>query len=533
MDTLTADMTLERLIGQCITVGFRGHTPTSELLDLIQRDHIGGVILFARNIRDREQTAALTHALQSAARAAGHPAPLLVMTDQENGSVRRLGAGSTLFPGALALGAIHVADAAEGERIVEGIARATAQELLAHGVNMNLAPVMDVYSNTANPVTGARSFGEDTGRVAILGAATVRGLQGASVIATLKHFPGHGDTTVDSHLALPVVTAPLGWLEAVELEPFRRGVAAGAACLMTAHVAYPALTGSATQPATLAPEIMTGQLRERLGFDGVVISDCLEMKAIANTVGVEQGAVKALAAGVDLVLISHTLDHQRASIAAIRTTIADGELSLERVREAAGRVLRLKRRFLSWRDDPAGPLDAQILREHQELSAQAYTRSITLIRDEGRLLPLHLRPDQELLALAPPSRAANAIVDTSASRGSLLGALQRYHRRTRLLTPDTVPMALTGVQRADLKLLVTRDLHRDPEQLEIARRLAQAGPTVIGLAVGAPYDAAALPEVSTYLAVYEDSPPALDVAVDALFGRLEPRGRLPVTITAP
>jgi beta-N-acetylhexosaminidase len=330
-----------------------------------------------------------------------------------------------------------------------------------------------------------------------------------------------------------VDTAPLGRLEALELEPFRQGVAARAACVMTAHVAYPALTGGATQPATLAPEIMTGQLRERLGFDGVAISDCLEMKAIANTVGVEQGAVKALAAGVDLVLISHTLDHQRASVAAIRNTIAHGELSLERVREAAVRVLRLKRRFLSWHDEPVSPLDAQIAREHQELSAQAYTRSITLIRDEGRLLPLHLRPDQELLALAPPSRAATPIADASAARGSLLGALQRYHQRTRVLTPDTVSVALAGIERADLTLLVTRDLHRNLEHLQIARRLAQVGRTVIGLAVGAPYDAAALPEVSTYLAMYEDSPPALEVAVDALFGRLEPHGRLPVTITAP
>ncbi len=288
MDDLTAGMTLDEQIGRLFVVGFPDHDANPELLDLIQCERVGGVILFSRNVRDQAQTAALTHTLQSTARAAGHPAPLLVMIDQENGLVRRLGHDSTPFPGAMALGAIE--DAEASERIVEEVARATAQELLAHGVNMNLAPVMDVNNAPENPVIGVRSFGADPEVVGRLGVASMRGLQGAGVIATLKHFPGHGDTTVDSHLALPVVTAPPERLEAVELAPFRQGIAAGAECVMTAHVAFPALTGDATIPATLAPEALTDLLRERLGFAGVIMSDCLEMDAIAGTVGVESGS---------------------------------------------------------------------------------------------------------------------------------------------------------------------------------------------------------------------------------------------------
>src|SRR6476620_5478574 len=172
VDELTAGMTLDEQIGQLFVVGFPDHTPSSELLDLIQRERVGGIILFSRNIRDQAQAAALTHTLQSAARAAGHPAPLLVMIDQENGLVRRLGHDSTPFPGAMALGAIE--DAEASERIVEEVARATAQELLAHGVNMNLAPVMDVNNAPENPVIGVRSFGSDPEVVGRLGIATMR-----------------------------------------------------------------------------------------------------------------------------------------------------------------------------------------------------------------------------------------------------------------------------------------------------------------------------------------------------------------------
>jgi beta-N-acetylhexosaminidase len=520
MNDLTAEMTLDEQIGQLFVVGFPDPAPTPEALDLIQRERVGGVILFSRNIRDRAQTAALTHALQSAARAAGHPAPLLIMTDQENGLVRRLGRDSTPFPGSMALGAIEDAEAGAGERMVEEVARATARELRAHGVNTNLAPVMDVNYAPDNPVVGVRSFGADPEVAGRLGAAATRGLQGEGVIATLKHFPGHGDTTVDSHLALPVVTASPERLEAVELAPFRRGVMAGAECVMTAHVAYPALTDGALTPATLAPEIVTGLLRGRLGFTGVVISDCLEMDAIANTIGVEHGAVQALVAGVDLVLVSHTLERQRASIAAVRAAVARGELSADRVREAAERVLRLKRRLPSWRETPPPPLDADALRAHQELSARAYLRAVTIIRVAGALIPLRLTAAQEILALDCPPRDVTLAIDIPYTHAWLVHALQGYHHRVRALTltPDTLAAAIEAAQGADAVLLSSVNAHRDAAALGLMRQVAQPGRPVIGLALANPYDAAALPEIGTYLATYDYSQPAVAAAARILVG---------------
>jgi beta-N-acetylhexosaminidase len=518
MDDLTDGMTLDEQIGQLFVVGFPDQTPTPELLDLIQHERVGGVILFSRNIHDREQTASLTHTLQAAARAAGHPAPLLVMIDQENGLVRRLGPDSTPFPGAMALGSID--DAEARERIVEEVARATAQEVLAHGVNMNLAPVMDVNNAPENPVIGVRSFGSDPDVVGRLGVASMRGLQGAGVIATLKHFPGHGDTTVDSHLALPVVTAPPERLEAVELAPFRQGIAAGAECVMTAHVAFPALTGNATIPATLATEALTDLLRERLGFAGVIMSDCLEMDAIAETVGVESGTVQTLRAGADLVLISHTLERQRAAIAAVRAAVADGALSEEQIRLAADRILRLKRRFLTWSDTPPAPLDAELLRAHQELSVSAYRRSVKVTRDGDGLLPLHLRPDQELLILDCPPRATTVAIDIPYRASWLVDAVQRHHDQVRTLTlaPNTLADALQAAQTADIILLSSVDAFRDTELLEMMRRVALAERPVIGLALGLPYDAASLPEIGSYLATDDYSQPALAAAASVLFG---------------
>jgi beta-N-acetylhexosaminidase len=520
MDDLTDEMTLDEQIGQLFVVGFPDQTPTPELLDLIQSERVGGVILFSRNVRDQAQTAALTSTLQSAARAAGHPAPLLVMIDQENGLVRRLGQDSAPFPGALALGAIE--DAETRERIAEEIARATAQELLAHGVNMNLAPVMDVNNAPENPVIGLRSFGSDPDVVGRLGVATMRGLQGVGVIATLKHFPGHGDTTVDSHLALPVVTAPPERLEAVELAPFRRGIAAGAECVMTAHVAFPALTGDATIPATLAPEALTNLLRERLGFAGVIMSDCLEMDAIAGTVGVESGAVQTLRAGAELVLVSHRLERQRAAIAAVRAAVAEGALSEEQIRLAAERILRLKRRFLTWSDTQPAPLDADLLRAHQDLSVRAYRRAVKVIRDGDGRLPLRLRPDQELLILDCPPRAITAAVDIPYRSSWLVDAVQRYHDRVRALTltsePNALDDALQAAQAADIILLSSVDAFRDAESLEVMRRVALVGRPVIGLAPGLPYDAESLPEIGSYLATYDYSQPAQSAAASVLFG---------------
>src|SRR2546421_1603108 len=266
-------MTLEEQIGQVLMVGFLGDTPSQEIIDLIQRYHIGNIILFSRNVRDARQVFELTQRLQRCAKEAGQHYPLLIAIDQENGLVQRLGEAVTVFPGNMALGAIG------SEQIAYEVALATGRELKALGINMNLAPVVDVNNNPANPVIGVRSFGEDPQQVARLGAAMVRGYHDAGILTCLKHFPGHGDTAVDSHLALPTIPYPLERLEALELLPFRSGIEAGAESVMIAHVSFPALTQQNMLPATLSSPIVQGLLRGKLGFNGAILSDCMEMKA--------------------------------------------------------------------------------------------------------------------------------------------------------------------------------------------------------------------------------------------------------------
>ena len=316
-------LSIDEQIGQLLMVGFHGAKPTPQVLELIQSGHIGGIILFSRNLGSAREALELTSALQEAARNAGHRYPLIIATDQENGVVRRTGSATTCFPGNMALGAVN------SQAATEAVARATGQELRALGITMNLAPDVDISNNPANPVIGVRSFGGDPELVARLGTNAMMGYRAAGIVATLKHFPGHGDTDTDSHLALPVVPFDIERLEAVELKPFRRAIEAGAEALavMTAHVAVPAITGSSTLPATLAPEVINGLLRSRIGFDGVVITDCLEMHAISGGVGIAEGAVQALRAGADIVLISHSYDRQMAGLHAIREAVARGDLS--------------------------------------------------------------------------------------------------------------------------------------------------------------------------------------------------------------
>src|SRR5947209_4584979 len=323
-------------------VGFWGSTPSHEIIDLIQRYHVGNILLFSRNVRDTRQVLELTQSLQTIAKEAGQRYPLLIAIDQENGLVQRLGEAATIFPGNMALGAIG------SEEVAYQVAQATGHELKALGINMNLAPVVDVNNNPANPVVGVRSFGEDPQQVARLGTAMVKGYPAAGMLSCLKHFPGHGDTAVDSHLALPKIPYTLERLETLELVPFRGGIEAGAGSVMIAHVSFPALTEQNMLPATLSPAIVQGLLREKLGFSGVILSDCMEMRAISDTFGTERAAVTALQAGIDLVLVSHIYTRQRGSIEAILGAVEAHELSPQTIQQAAERVLRLKGRYLSW-----------------------------------------------------------------------------------------------------------------------------------------------------------------------------------------
>jgi beta-N-acetylhexosaminidase len=540
MNDLTTQLTLEQQIGQTLMVGFWGTTASQEIIDLIQKYHIGNVILFSRNIADAEQVHTLTATLQQAARDAGHILPLLIATDQENGIVQRLGTAATLFPGNMALGAINAQDA---QKITFEVAQATGQEMAALGINMNLAPVVDVNNNAANSVIGVRSFGEDPHLVARLGSAAVQGYQGAGVIACMKHFPGHGDTSVDSHLALPTIPYDLARLQQLELVPFIAGIQTGVASIMVAHIHFPALDPSEVLPASLSSNVIQGLLRTQLAYQGLIISDCFEMRAVSETFGTERAAVMGLQAGNDIVLVSHHYEQQVGSINAIKTALHTGSLTPQVIQQAAQRVLALKSHYLSWHQAPpvddfsisAGqpPISSIDTPAHQRLQERAYALTTTLVRNENALIPLHLQPADTIVIVSPPRNTMTIVEDRYYSDQSLLDIIRPYHEQTTLLpasSADDLPSLLANTDENAIFIITTINAHLDEAQASIVRSLAKQRQRIINIAARNPYDLQAYPSLPTYLATYEYTQPALQAALRVIFGEQKALGHVPVTI---
>lgn len=319
---------LDSEVAGLFCVGFHGRSPSPEVLELVRRG-VHGVILFARNIESAEQVAELVAELK---RAAGRP--LLVAIDQEGGRVARLRApqGFTELPPMRALG-----DTGD-ELLAYDVGRLLGRELRLVGIDQDYAPVVDVDTNPANPVIGDRAFSRDPALVGRLGAALARGLQSAGVAACAKHFPGHGDTSQDSHQHLPHLPHSLARLEKVELPPFRALARAGVAAVMTAHVVFDALDPA--RPATMSPAVMA-LLRTAVGFDGCAVSDDLEMKAVAEHFPLEEAAPGSVAAGVDALLVCHTAAVQHRAIDLVRAAVEAGRIPRSRLAEARGRVARL------------------------------------------------------------------------------------------------------------------------------------------------------------------------------------------------
>jgi beta-N-acetylhexosaminidase len=354
---------VRRHVGQMAIAGFAGDTIPADLRALAREFDLGGIILFARNVVTPDQVADLAREAQTLAQ----ELPLWVSVDQEGGRVARLKAPFTEWPPMMTLGR------SGDERLAERFARALAAELKAVGISLDYTPVLDIHTNPRNPVIGDRALAECAADVARLGRTIIATLQRAGVAACGKHFPGHGDTSADSHHELPVVEHPPDRLEAVELVPFRAAIEAGVSSIMTAHILLPSFDEE--HPATLSPAIVNGLLKERLAFDGLVLSDDLEMKAISAGFGVPEATVGAVRAGCDAVLMcGASQTPQAAALEAVIHAVESGGLPLKRVQDALARHRRVKERFLA----PAvpRPLTGSALRvalgrdEHQAVAAE-------------------------------------------------------------------------------------------------------------------------------------------------------------------
>jgi beta-N-acetylhexosaminidase len=441
---------LESLAARCIFPGFLGLAPPDWVRSWAQRG-LGGVVLFARNVEGREQLASLTAAVHAEREG------VLVAVDEEGGDVTRLEAAEgSSYPGNWALGVV------DDVALTERVAASMGAELAAVGVDLDLAPVADVNSNPDNPVIGIRSFGADAALVARHVAAWVRGLQGAGVAACAKHFPGHGDTQLDSHLALPAVEADRATLLARELVPFRAAADAGVRAVMTAHVVVRALDND---PATLSRPVLHGLLREELGFEGAVITDALEMRAVLDTVGLEESAVRALAAGADALCLGADLGADEESVAAVHAAIVEavrsGRLEEARVAEAAARVDGVPMAGAARRSAEPG------------VGEEAAGRALLVEGDaalDGPAFVVELRPPASIAA----GRASYGLGD----------ALRRRSPATEVLELDGRPAEAVRAPAGRRLVVVVRDAHRHEWQRETAEALlAPSGGVVAELGI--------------------------------------------------
>ncbi len=358
-----------RRVGQRFMVGFEGWAPSADVKHLIRDFGVGHVILFARNVDRPEQVAELVRELQEIARDAGHDRPLLVAVDQEGGRVARLREPWTVWPPLRALGRFG------SEETARRMGRALAHELSTCGIRCDFAPVMDVDTNPQNPVIGDRSFGDDPDLVGRLGAAMIDGLQKGRVAACAKHFPGHGDTNVDSHLDLPAVDHSRARLEDVELRPFRKAIEAGVATIMTAHVLVRELDDRL--PTTISPRLIDGLLRGEMKYQGVVVSDDLEMGALAKHWSPGRAAVLAAQAGCDILPVCKSPDAQVEALEGMVRAVESGEIPTRALDDADDRIRVLKERFLlPYRDpDPKEARRVAGLGEHRTLAEEIGDRS--------------------------------------------------------------------------------------------------------------------------------------------------------------
>jgi beta-N-acetylhexosaminidase len=522
-------LTLRQKVGQLFACGFDALEPNPHITRLIEGYGIGGVIYFRRNVKDAHQLAQLSADLQDISLKSGGQ-PLFITVDQEGGMVSRIEKGATLLPGNMALGA---AFAPSG---VYASAKVMGKELRQMGVNMNLAPCLDINNNPLNPVIGVRSYGETAAIVSDMGTHAVKGLQDMGVIATVKHFPGHGDTTADSHHDLPVVPHSMERLMELELAPFITAIEGGVDAIMSAHVVFEALEDSSV-PSTLSYKILTELLRGELSFKGLIVTDCLEMKAISEGVGVAEGAVRALEAGADILLVSHELERQIAAMEAVVAAVESGRVSEARIDESVLRIMTYKYkreiRFDTLTQVPEGPISTP---EHQELAKELSRKSITKVKDEvGKDLQIN---DKTCVIWTEVQSGTeiDEVVDREGTLGSVLSELTGEHVEEIYLglfpSDEEIAETLKRCESYEQVVIVTYNATFSEGQTKLVKALVQKEDVHLIVAAGRnPYDLLEFPEVKTYYACYENRPLAMVSLANVLLGREAAVGRLPVTLS--
>jgi beta-N-acetylhexosaminidase len=496
-----------------LMLSFDGLMPPPAILEKVEQGQTAAFCLFgSMNGASPAGLRALTDALREAAARGGHLPPLIAI-DQEGGQLQAI-TGSTELPGNLALGAARSPELAYKAGMVLG------RELRAMGLNLNFAPAVDVNINPANPVIGTRAFGDNPTLIAELGVAMIRGMQDQGIIATAKHFPGHGDTGVDTHFAAPILEHTVDRIESVELPPFQAAIDAGVGAVMTSHIILSAYDPD--HPATLSRALLIDLLRGRLGFDGLIVTDAMDMHAVAR-LGHANSVRMALEAGADLITLAHLPD-QLGLLA--QFSGRENPVSIARI-EAAQKRAAL---------DPL-PLDLVRCDEHQQIAQEIADRSITLVKDNGRL-PLQPDADAQIAVITPEPVDLTPADTSSWTRITLAEQVRAYHPNTvgfqmpRSASAHEIAALLRAVETAEVVIVGTISADTDPGQAELVNALIQRGQRPIVVALRTPYDLMVFPAVDTYLCAYSIRTPSLKAAARVLFGQIEAQGVLPCTIPA-
>jgi len=519
-------MTLDEKIGQMFQVRFDGDVFTDAMRQTIQNYHLGGIIYFQYNgnLNDPTRSAQFSNDLQSCAVGTdGKGIPLLISMDQEGGRVTRITGGAD-FPGNMALGASRSTDMAYLAGTVFG------SEIKAVGANMDLAPVVDVNDNPANPVIGVRSFGEQADLVSSMGQAYLAGLHTSNTIATCKHFPGHGDVSTDSHTGLPIVTYDYNTLDTIHGKPFRDAIAAGVDAIMSAHILVTCLDPN--YPATLSPAVITGYLRNTLGFNGVVMTDSLGMGGITQGYTGDQAAILTVKAGMDLLSLPPDLD---LAWNAIKSSVLSGDISESRIDQSVIRILRLKRRYGLFANpyvDVSAASGIVGCVDHKAAEVSAARAGMTLVLNYNNLLPLHLTSGQKVLLVTVQS-SAETTTDAATRFASYI--TQKWSNvQSMSISESPSSSSRSSVKSASASAAVvivgTSRANLYPNQVQLIKDLRALGKPVVCVGMREPYELGSFPQTISYLAAYSYRDCAFQAAADVIFGDVHPTGQLPVTI---
>lgn len=519
------EMTLQEKIGQLICVGFQGYEFNDNLKYLIDKYKVGHIVLFTRNIKDVKQLFNLNKQIHEYVMEKTGVMPFISI-DQEGGMVTRIMSGATFCPGNMTLATSPKEKAYE-------IGKIMGEELRALGINMNLAPSLDVNNNPNNPVIGVRSYSDDPKVVSAYGKEFITGLQEQGIIATSKHFPGHGDTDSDSHKQLPTVNHDKERLNSVELVPFKENINSTKA-IMSAHVFFPAYE-QGNLPSTLSYNVITKLLKEELGYKGLIVSDCMEMKAIDDNFTTEKGCLMGLKAGLDQVMVSATFEKQVGAFELVTNAALEGKLTSEEIDEKVAKILKIKEEsyellktnfYCKTFEEVEHIIDNK---EHKALSQQIVDDSLTLVKGKN----IYLNEKTLVIATEP---FATTIAEDELNVRSISSVLKEQK------VPCDVEKIEVNIKEEDIEriyikaksykqvLVCTYNANQFTKQAQLINRLDTIGNELFVLSTRCPYDIMRFPQVKNYLCLYEYTPMSVNTICKYLSGKLEPKAKLPISL---